>query len=887
MQGLNPTSIESTAGELELESALANLGLVKQPVDDWLDQVDYDALNRGHYVPSAFALKFMNFIKLVNGDEGEQNLTPVVHLAMLDEIAGSKKRIANLCARGVAKTTLMMEYLFLYIGVFGEIEGFGKIEGMIYVSDSMENGVKSARKNIEFRWNNSEFLQEWLPYTHFTDNYMETKSKHGHILGCKMFGAKALSLNSILYTADGTTTMGECQVGDFIYGPDGKLAEILKKSEIFHKPMYAISLHDGRQLKVSEDHINAVTQMRQQTLGEERGKMYFEDRNLTVPEILQYKLKKGSNCQFWVKATEALEYPVRDFPLDPYTLGVLLGDGRIRPHNGCAEVIAHEDDWPTYEANIPYTLLPERPDKRAPSTIVRTIKGLGPTTKSMGINVHGNIKKIPESYFYGSIVQREALLQGLLDTDGTIGKNGYISFCSNSRALADGVASLVRSLGGLADVRVSGPIAHKVGIKINRPVFRLPRKLSRQKYDRRTMARITGIEPIEIEPSQCIAIDNEDHQYLTNDYTRTHNTGLRGTKIFGKRPVLAVLDDLVSDDDAKSKVSMTAIKDTVYKGINFALDPERRKIIFNGTPFNKGDILYEAVESGGWHVNVWPICEKFPCTRQEFRGAWEDRFTYDFVLEEYQVALAAGTLGAFMQELMLRITSEEERLIQDSEIRWYQRANLIKNMSRFNFYITTDFATKAKQSADFSVISVWAYNANGDWFWVDGTCVKQTMDKNIDDLFRLAQMYKPQSVGVEISGQQGAFISWIQREMMERNIWFNFTTGKNGEAGIQPEAEKMSRFNLVTPLFKAGKMYFPAEMKASKIMGEFMQELTMASITGFKSKNDDCIDTISMLMYLNPWKPSEETPMEEKSDAMWDIEDANQDDATTLSSYIV
>ena len=63
-------------------------------------------------------------------------------------------------------------------------------------------------------------------------------------------------------------------------------------------------------------------------------------------------------------------------------------------------------------------------------------------------------------------------------------------------------------------------------------------------------------------------------------------TGLRGTKIFGKRPPLAVLDDLVSDDDAKSRASMEAIKDTVYKGVNYALDPTRRKIIFNGHAFS-------------------------------------------------------------------------------------------------------------------------------------------------------------------------------------------------------------------------------------------------------------------------------------------------------------
>ncbi|MFP3458232.1 hypothetical protein R0J89_18475, partial [Psychrobacter sp. SIMBA_152] len=86
------------------------------------------------------------------------------HLKMLDKVVESPSSyIANLCFRGAAKTTLFMEYFSLFLGVFGFIPGFGKVEGMIYVSVSVDNGVKSARKNIEFRYNNSEFLQEWIP----------------------------------------------------------------------------------------------------------------------------------------------------------------------------------------------------------------------------------------------------------------------------------------------------------------------------------------------------------------------------------------------------------------------------------------------------------------------------------------------------------------------------------------------------------------------------------------------------------------------------------------------------------------------------------------------------------------------------------------------------
>lgn len=524
----------------------------KKTLDQHLDAVNYNYLNSADYMPSAFALTFMNFIKLVNGAEGESNKTPPMHLAMLDKIVSGGQYIANLCFRGSGKTTLFMEYFTLFLAMMGALPNFGKVDGMIYVSDSMDNGVKSARKNIEFRYHNSPFLQEWIPDAFFTDNYLEFKNKEGHRLGVKMFGAK---------------------------------------------------------------------------------------------------------------------------------------------------------------------------------------------------------------------------------------------------------------------------------------------------------------------------------------------TGLRGTKIFGKRPTLAILDDLISDDDSKSKSAMDAIKDTVYKGVNHALDPTRRKVVLNGTPFNTEDIVIQAVESGAWEVNVWPVCERWPCEREEFVGAWEDRFSYDFIKNQYELSMKSGQLAAFFQELMLRISSEEERLVQESEIKFYSRSLLLQNKSNFNFYITTDFATSKKQTADYSVISVWAYNANGDWFWVDGVCKRQTMDKSIDDLFRLVTEYRPQQVGVEVTGQQGAFIQWLEKEMFNRNIWFNFAYNeKNTEPGIRPTADKLSRFNLVVPWFKAGKIYWPEEMKLSEILGIFFGQIRLVQTSGIKGK-DDCIDTISMLAYLKPWKPSEYAPATPAELERWN--DDHPDEATGMASYIV
>ena len=524
---------------------------ITKSVEDYLNSVDY-RVNTG-YVPSDFAFEFVNFIKLVNGGESE-NKTPLVHYKMLDNfVLDNGKDTINMCHRGIAKSTLK-EYLILYLSVYGSLPGFGKVPYALYVSDSIDNGVKRMRKALEFRWNNSNFLKKYVPEIKFTD--------------------------------------------------------------------------------IRWEFINA-------------------------------------------------------------------------------------------------------------------------SGKSFVVSGHGA------------------------------------------------------------------------------------------------------------------------------------KTGVRGTRENNSRPVLALLDDLISDEDARSATVISSIEDTVYKAIDYALHPKHRKIIWSGTPFNAKDPLYKAVESGAWNVNVYPVCEEFPCDRKDFRGSWEDRFDYDYVNRQYEKAVKAGKVDTFNQELMLRIMSDTDRMIQDGDIGWYKIDSVLKNKNKFNFYITTDFATSVQERSDYSVISVWAYNNVGDWLWVDGICARQLMNKNMDDLFRLAQMYRPQSVGIEVSGQQGGFIPWIQSQMLERNIYFPLASDSNNNApGIRPNTNKMVRFNTVLPLFKARKIYFPIEKKTGSVLSEAMNEITLVAVGGFKSKHDDFLDTISMLSLLQPWKPSEEATMQQKDDGMWETIE-NTVEVDRRSSYII
>jgi len=859
-------------------------------VEAFLNACDYTVYES--YVPSDFALEFVSFIKLVNGGTGEENLTPLVHYYMLDTIADGGRRIANLCHRGIAKTTVMGEYLFLYIAVYVNLPGFGSVDLALYVSDSIENGVKNMRKNLEFRWEDSDFLQKYLPVTRFTDTRWEFRNADGAIFIVKGYGAKALALDSLLYTGSGTTTIGECRVGDAIYGPDGRLTTITCKSEVFNKPMYQITLRDRRSIKVSEDHINSVV-----INTNPNNTTRWEESDLTTKELLQQPLvhtKRGnlrhrgtsSKSLVYVKNTQALVYPLKELPVDPYTLGVVLGDGRIQKPSGSVELTTHIDDLVTYHSHIPYTFGKGRLDKRNTNTWTQSIRGLGPPLKAMGLCVHGSEKFIPTKYFTGSVDQRLALLQGLMDTDGTVTKSGRTSFCSMSPQLLEDVMRLARSLGATAST-CKKPF--NIEIWLNMPLFRLERKLQRQRYDRKDqLVAIESIVRIANEPSQCIAVDNIDHQFLTDNYFRTHNTGVRGAKEMGKRPQLAVLDDLISDEDARSATVIAAVEDTVYKAVEYALHPTRNMMIWSGTPFNAKDPLYKAVESGAWSVNVFPVCEQFPCSREEFKGSWPDRFTYDYVKHQYDKAMMLGKVETFNQELMLRIMSDDDRLVQDNEVRWYKLDNVIKNKPLFNFYITTDFATSQKEAADYSVISVWAFNNNGDWFWVDGICKRQLMDQNLNDLFRLAQMYKPQGVGIEVSGQQGGFIPWIQDQMMVRNQYFVLASeNNNNKPGLRPTTNKLERFNVVLPLFKAGKIYFPVDKKTDTSVQEFMNEISLAARSGFRSKHDDFLDTVSQLPLLNAWKPTETGELSQDDETgLWEMDDEDED-VGPMSSYIV
>ena len=187
---------------------------------------------------------------------------------------------------------------------------------------------------------------------------------------------------------------------------------------------------------------------------------------------------------------------------------------------------------------------------------------------------------------------------------------------------------------------------------------------------------------------------------------------------------------------------------------------------------------------------------------------------------------------------------------------------------------------------------MWALDYNGVFHWFDGVCKRQDMAKNVDDVFRFVQLYRPLSVGVEISGQQKGFVSWLKRDMLNRNIWFTIASDKSSkEEGLRPTTSKLVRFNAALPLFKQRRMAFPKDLEESEIMLEYMDELTSITPSGIKSLHDDCVDSISqlqLLTYVTPFNPelnkgTSDQPLPKSNSKFFSVEEPVEE----VSSYIV
>lgn len=378
-------------------------------------------------------------------------------------------------------------------------------------------------------------------------------------------------------------------------------------------------------------------------------------------------------------------------------------------------------------------------------------------------------------------------------------------------------------------------------------------------------------------------------------------TGTRGTRSGLQRPQFAIIDDVVpSEAEANSDTILDGIESTIESDVLNALHGAGSFAILIGTPYNKKDPVYSRVESKTWVPVVFPICERIheDMLPSEFRGVWENRHSYSKVMKRYLDAVNSNKTRSFMQELMLRITSEKDKAIPNDYLEFFSRDNILKNGASYNWYITTDFTTTGVSGNDFSGMAVWAVSSNNDYFLVDLVLKKMDLAVQYNELFRLVNKYKRFNgmieVGIEIDGQQKIHLFAIKELMNKKNEYFTIGKQKGGvREGIlskQGKGGKEGRFSVMVPLFQAGKIQFARELNDTSSMRELRNELDYVTYDEhgrlqFGSVHDDGLDLISQLAMMNIYSPSEIiNPSYKEQDPMWYDDEPKQ---SILSSYIV
>ncbi|AKH17681.1 SNF2-related protein [Deinococcus soli (ex Cha et al. 2016)] len=356
----------------------------------------------------------------------------------------------------------------------------------------------------------------------------------GGILADDMGLGKAQPLDARILTPLGWRTMGDLQVGDYVIGRNGHPTQVIGVYPQGERDIYRVTLTDGASVEVDEEHLWAVNT----PVRKKRG---LPEQVLTTAQIKGTLTDAAGNLKHYLPVVEAVQFASRDLPVDPYTLGALLGDGHLSHSLG----ITTEDEIVSALA-LPEPVAAHHGARLTPhvSTYRLTTPGqwtpnpLKDALRTLGL--HGTTshsKFIPPDYLLGSPAQRLALLQGLLDTDGHAGE--VVEYTSVSRELALGVVELVQSLGGTARLkpkvtthvyqgeRRTGQ-AWRVTLKLPAHLdpFRLPAKLAA--YARPTKYPPTrGVRHVEYvgrKPAQCIAVAAADRLYVTDQYIVTHNT---------------------------------------------------------------------------------------------------------------------------------------------------------------------------------------------------------------------------------------------------------------------------------------------------------------------------------------------------------------------------
>lgn len=361
-----------------------------------------------------------------------------------------------------------------------------------------------------------------------------------------------------VFTPQGWKTWGDITIGSELYGTEGNIVKVIDIPYDKTAPYYKITLRDKREVYASDDHLWVVKVHNRKNV-----------ETLTTKELLKiyrtnrkksYRLPSGIEYCAQIPKNLGVEMPFKQTKVDPYTFGLLLGDGCFR-HSACYFTQPSED----MENMIKYIPYPVKKwsEKYSYGISINNWKSI---LKTYGLdNVKSEGKFIPDEYKYNSKDVRLAILNGLMDTDGCAQKKRAPFFNTSSKRLANDVIEIARSLGynssyiikksaykNKEGVTIPCLPSYHVTIYAGKEIFRLPRKKDNVIYNcsRMNGTFITDIEYIGNTKCKCVTVDANDRCYLIGDFITTHNCA----KSYSLSSIMTHNLELGEDIDATKRI---------------------------------------------------------------------------------------------------------------------------------------------------------------------------------------------------------------------------------------------------------------------------------------------------------------------------------------------
>lgn len=360
--------------------------------------------------------------------------------------------------------------------------------------------------------------------------YNEYKGgQHSALIAARGKG-KMLPNSTIVYTPNGYKVWKDIHPGDYLYGDNGKPTKVLEEFNHKSKPIYKLTLKDGRTAYAGLEHLWTIKY---------GNKLITVDTQWIIENgfgkrTIKGKCHKPIECKAFLPINKAIEIPYKEVSIDPYLLGLILGDGCLGYANSKGVLFSSTvKDQKTYEKLL--------------NTKIREYKNSNCFIESANIKnklielglykTKSDNKFIPDIYKYNSKEVRLEILKGLMDTDGSAFSSG-IEYISKSKQLAEDVLWIGRSL-GIRGTLNSKFVKYKDEIKeyfrvrfiTTETIFKLPRKVEKIKQrnsnylkNQENYVAITSIEYSHNEDAKCVIVDNDSHLFLMNDFIVTHNS---------------------------------------------------------------------------------------------------------------------------------------------------------------------------------------------------------------------------------------------------------------------------------------------------------------------------------------------------------------------------